>query len=864
MPTQVLVGSGGTGKTQLAATIAYHTLNVPADARDLIVWVTAVSRDAIQSMYAEAARRLALLGADGTDVVRDAEVLLSWLTTSSRSWLVVLDDITDLHDVDGLWPRGASARGHVIATTRRKDPTLTGGGRKVIEVRTFTPTESSSYLTTRLSQAGFGHLLDQSVPELAHTLGYLPLALSHAAAYMLRKQRLTCADYLARYREQYSSLRDLLPAWADTEAYGRPVTVTLTLGLAAADSATPVGGARAVLRAAALLDPAGHPMRFWETRSMAGFVSELIERNGANATVTSEDLWDLCLELNSYGLLQVDPSVGDRAISMHAVTARAVRESIDSDEFPIVVAAVADGLAELWPQRHYLDPHLISVLRPNVDALWLNATDQIWKLGRYRLLLVAGDSLFDAGLQTAAVGYWKRISHSAAEFLGPHHPDVFTARAQVGRAQGHAGDPAAAVQTLRAVVAQQVEVLGTEHPDTLASSQDLARWKGHAGDPRGAVADTNAVLEVRRRVLGPQHPDTLASRMLLARWRGETGNATLAAEELSELLQEMLAELGSDHPAVLKTRNSLAYWRGEAGDAAGAAQALEGLLEDHLRILGTDHQESLKTRNNMAYWRGEAGDSAGAVLILERLLGDRLRILGPDHPQTLASRSNLAYWRGKSGEVRAAASEFRALLEDRIRVLGHDHIDTLDTRANLARWSGEADGSSRIAVLFEELLADRLRVLGPDHPDTLTTRHEVARWRGHGGDPEAAVLGLTEVLPDRVRVLGWDHPDTLATRHEIARWQGEAGRHSIATVGLTAVLTDRLNILGPKHPHTLVTFAELGRWREAEGDLQAAVDAWETAYHGRLQVLGSEHPDTLLAQRQLLRLRKLNGSRDLD
>ncbi|MFE5813243.1 tetratricopeptide repeat protein [Streptomyces sp. NPDC056479] len=856
VPTQVLVGGGGAGKSQLAASFAYRALDPQGNRRDVVIWATAVSRESVQLTYAEAARRLAIPGTTGDDVVHDAQVLLAWLTVGTRSWLVVLDDIADMRDVDDLWPRGPGDRGHVVATTRRKEPTLSGGGRSVVDVRTFRPEESAAYLRQRLSSSGFGHLLDASVDDLAEALGHLPLALSHAAAYLIRKQRLTCTDYLQRYVQESASLAELLPGWADTEAYGRPIVVTLTLGLEAAAATPPLGAAQKVLQMAALLDPAGHPMRLWDTAAAA---AQADPTGDAVRPYSPEDVWETCLALHSYGLLHIDSAGGPRALGVHAVTARAVRESADPDQLGQAAEAAADALAEIWPTYTYLDADLVAVLRANVEALSRVAGDHLWTSERFRLLYRAGDSLFDVGLQAAAIGYWTKMAESASRFLGPDHPEVLAARARIGRAQGHAGDPATAVRTLGQVADEQSRLLGPEHPSTLTSLQDLARWRGHAGDAGGALAATQEVLTTRQSVLGLLHPDTLASRATLARWRGETGDAAAAAKGLEEVFEDMLTTLGADHPATLKARNNLGYWRGEAGDAAGAARALEALLEDRLRVLGPDQPDTLNTRNNVAYWRGEAGDSAGAARALEQLLGDRTRILGADHPHTLATRSNLAYWRGKAGDAEGAVGAFRDLLRDRIKVLGPDHPDVLDTRANLARWSGEADGPADAPAAFNALLIDRLRVLGPDHPDTLTTRHEVARWSGHAGDPDTAVRGLGDVLPDRLRILGADHPDTMATRHELARWQAEAGDLEAGLTGLAAVLADRLRVLGTEHPHTLVSYAELGRWRAEAGDIAGALSALRSAADGRSRILGEGHPETRATRAALDRLRQSGG-----
>ena len=79
-------------------------------------------------------------------------------------------------------------------------------------------------------------------------------------------------------------------------------------------------------------------------------------------------------------------------------------------------------------------------------------------------------------------------------------------------------------------------VLGPEHPDTLTARANLARWTGEAGDAAGARDQYAALLPVLERVLGPEHPDTLAARDNLAHWTGEAGDAAGARDQFAALL----------------------------------------------------------------------------------------------------------------------------------------------------------------------------------------------------------------------------------------------------------------------------------------------------------------------------------------
>ena len=94
---------GGSGKTQLAAALA-HSL---WDSRgvDLLVWVCATSRVAILDAYALALADLGAADPDD-DLTAAAGRFLAWLSGTERRWLVVLDDLADPADLDGLWPDG--------------------------------------------------------------------------------------------------------------------------------------------------------------------------------------------------------------------------------------------------------------------------------------------------------------------------------------------------------------------------------------------------------------------------------------------------------------------------------------------------------------------------------------------------------------------------------------------------------------------------------------------------------------------------------------------------------------------------------------------------------------------------------------
>ncbi|MEU0634196.1 NB-ARC domain-containing protein [Streptomyces sp. NPDC005989] len=194
---QVMSGGGGVGKSQLAAAYAREAVE---DGADLVVWTSATDIQQVLTVYAQAAALVQAPGRTGTAPEADARAFLSWLAATDRRWLVVLDDITNPDAIEPWWPDSQRGTGWTLATTRLKDPRLTGGGRARIDVDAYAPAEATDYLTARLTHDHKAHLIDRQAPALAEALGHLPLALGHAAAYMLR-ENVSCSAYLERFTE---------------------------------------------------------------------------------------------------------------------------------------------------------------------------------------------------------------------------------------------------------------------------------------------------------------------------------------------------------------------------------------------------------------------------------------------------------------------------------------------------------------------------------------------------------------------------------------------------------------------------------------------------------------------------------------
>lgn len=179
-PEQILTGLGGVGKTQLAVEYSFKN----KEKYNIIWWIRAKNETTILSDFKELCKELGLpvKNQKGEHIL--TSVLKKWMQTNDK-WLLIFDNIEDLD----LYKKYISTnpKGHIIVTTRRQDSV----NSLLIDI--LKPEDSSLFLLRSTSQN------DKNKAELlADELGYLPLALEQASAY-IRQTGLTIDEYYNRF-----------------------------------------------------------------------------------------------------------------------------------------------------------------------------------------------------------------------------------------------------------------------------------------------------------------------------------------------------------------------------------------------------------------------------------------------------------------------------------------------------------------------------------------------------------------------------------------------------------------------------------------------------------------------------------------
>jgi tetratricopeptide (TPR) repeat protein len=657
---------GASGKTQIAAMLAetlWHSAAV-----DMVVWISATSRSAVLSGYLEA--WMAATGIEPTGTAESvAARFVSWLAETSRPWLVVLDDLPSVDEMDGLWPEGPAGR--LLITSAQSTVAASRRRTRVFPVGFFSVREALGCLTERLS---VNPAQRQGAIDLIDALGREPLALAQAAA-VISNSTLACRDYrdyFTRRRQQIGVAAGQVPSAA---------SVTWTLSLGQAEQLLPGQSVRHMLVLLALLDGHGIPGAIINTQSVSAHLGS--PAAGFGTAVDSQPAWDALLVIERAGLISIDRVEAPPTILMSPVVQAAVRMAAPAAFHDRAARTAANALLEVWPADEPY-PWTAGVLRANAASLQHAATDVMWAEGCHQLLLRAGRSLDGARLAGPAVEYWRELAISCDNKLPPGHPDALLVAAELAGAYLEAGYGAEAVAWYERVLAERSRELAPGHPAVITARVSLADALIAAGRAADAVAVLRRAVTESEQFRGPGHQATLAVKDHLAIAYEAAGDIAAAIRLLTQMLAERDRSQGPRDVQTIATRDRLAAASLAEGKVKQAISGYKRVLTEREAVLGRDHPDTIATKASLAGAYHAAGRMPLAVELTEQACADSERVLGADHADTLARSARLAalyYSAGRVGEAEAALRDTVARCE---RVLPYGDPLTQTVRESLA------------------------------------------------------------------------------------------------------------------------------------------------------------------------------------
>jgi tetratricopeptide (TPR) repeat protein len=574
---QAISGLGGVGKTQLALEYAYRH----ATEYDVVWWLRAEEAPTLAADYAALAGPLALPEAGQSDQSVIVDAVRRWLEHNG-GWLLIFDNACEPNDVKGYLP--VRGQGHVLITSRH---TAWRGVARGVDVTVFTPDEATAFLLWRSGRdADTSNAAEkQAAADLAETLGYLPLALEQAAAYM-DEVRIGPAAYGRVYT---AHAQELLARRSETADYPDSVATTWELAFQRVEAANPA--AAALLNLCAFLAPDDIP------RSLFITAAQELPEPLASAAADEFILNEAIVALRAYSLIiATDNSLGVHRL-VQAVTAHRMDDGARRTWKSAAVAAVNNSFPDdsddvrNWPTCAQLLPHALVVAMHEEDN---TAPETLARLLNQVGLYMGGRADF-----ASARSCYERALRIDEAVYGPDHPDVATMANNLGMVLQDLGDLAGAKACYERALAIDEAVYGPDRPDVATTASNLGRVLQDLGDLARAKACYERALRIDEAVYGP------------------------------------------DHPTVARDVNNLGGVLHALGDLAGAKARFERALVIDEAVYGPDHPNVARDVNNLGGMLQDLDDLVGAKVRYERALAIMTKFLGKDHPNTAIVRGNL-------------------------------------------------------------------------------------------------------------------------------------------------------------------------------------------------------------------------------
>ncbi|MEO0375466.1 MAG: tetratricopeptide repeat protein [Cyanobacteria bacterium P01_A01_bin.17] len=364
---QAISGLGGIGKTQVAVEYAYRAYHKHKDYQ-WVLWVSAgvnedepIDNDLIlRTSFAALSKQLVLSQAQESDVDKLIIAVQHWLETHDK-WLLVFDNADKPMMLKPFLPQ--NPKGRVLITSRAQVFDMVG----VIEpipVDTMTPGDSVDFLAKRVQQT-LGILSEServAANDLAQELGYFPLALEQAGAFIVRKS-ITVEVYLNDYRQRGLAL--LEEGSVQTGNYPRSVLTTWLISFEDVMRESP--SSIDVLTTSAFLSPDSIPYSIIQADPfLIDTESEDIsDENSADLV----EVGTLLEPLKGYSLIAVDPCRD--FYSVHRLVQAVVRDRLTEAETmmwldraveTVIYASPKKIHFENWPVFNRLLLHWLQII----------------------------------------------------------------------------------------------------------------------------------------------------------------------------------------------------------------------------------------------------------------------------------------------------------------------------------------------------------------------------------------------------------------------------------------------------------------------------------------------------------------------
>ena len=868
-----ITGLGGIGKTALAVEYAHQNKKC----FDYIYFIPSSTKQALTTHLLELADVLKIPANSDSD--QRLKALKQKLNTLNKLYLLIFDNLDSpelFSYLNNYLP--TQGKGQCLILTSRMPEQTHNLKCQNLELKPLQLDDAAAYLleTTTSSDA-------ESAKALAKALGCLPLALTHASAY-IRSSGISISEYLAQYNKYQLELftpknlglntnRTLIDTVTEafplaktifdlfsylTQRTEKPlddsektILTTWTISLNAINKQSPL--ATSVLAFFSFLAQDPIPLisiKHWLSKTYPE-QTELELNNALRA-------------LKNYSMINAHQSNYTIHTLVQAVTRRTLKNPIQTccqalSTFSDLIGFYNSAKPEYWSFVRSIIPHC-ETLNVHRKVHSLESTEPV-----IDLLLQLGTYCQTQSRLSDGASYYKQV----LELESINQKQTAQALHNLGMVLQEQGKLVEAQQYFGKVLEIETEVYGTRrHPEVAKTTHQLGRVLQEQGKLVEAQQHFSEVLEIFTEVYGTRrHPEVAKTIHQLGIVLELQGKLVEAQQHFSEVLEIFTEVYGTRrHPSVATTIHQLGIVLQLQGKLVEAQQHFSEVLEIETEVYGTRRHPSVaKTIHQLGIVLQLQGKLVEAQQHFSEVLEIFTEVYGTRrHPSVATTIHQLGRVLQLQGKLVEAQQHFSEVLEIETEVYGtrrHPSVaKTIHQLGIVLQLQGKLVEAqqhfSEVLEIFTEVYGTRR------HPLVATTIHQLGIVLQLQGKLVEAQQHFSEVLEIETEVYGTRrHPSVAKTIHQLGIVLQLQGKLVEAQQHFSEVLEIETEVYGTRrHPSVAKTIHQLGIVLQLQGKLVEAQQHFSEVLEIFTEVYRTRrHPEVATTIHQLGRVLQEQG-----
>ncbi len=760
-------GLGGLGKTHAAVEYAHrHRHHYSA-----LLFVSGDTPQRLDSGLAALCEVLPLQDAGALPPEQAARIaaVLHWLATH-HDWLLIVDNVDDEAAALALTAYFDKLHnGHVLITSR-----LHGFSKQVATLDLSVLSEADATdLLLQLTHDDRRKFADDDTQAraLARLMEGLPLALHQAAGY-INEQRLTFAQYLARYEQEAAGLLRWFstlsipyagPGTGPDALAPRPVLITWKTSFDRLDA-----DAKKWLLVFSHFAPDPIPEFLLENAYKARFLAQswfrrLLERciSFFRPRISASEALSQAEKISLLTRYDAPPRFKLHRLVQHVtcLTATAAERAAALETGIRLMGAASLGDPQdvrSWPKWTPLQPHALALCQHAPDE---PAPERLtWLLGQLSVLLNT------KALHAQAEPLMRQALEIDEASYGTEHPDVALRLNNLAQLLQTTNRLAEAEPLLVRVV-KILENQGREpYPNYSGALNNLAQLLQDTNRLAEAEPLMRCALQIEEASYGPAHPDVAIRLNNLATLLQATNRLAEAEPLIRRALQIDEASYGTEHPNVATDLNNLAQLLKGTNRLAEAEPLIRRALQIDEASYGMEHPNVARDLNNIAGLLHATNRLAEAEPLMVRVVTIFEFAFGMEHPKVATALNNLAQLLKATNRLAEAEPLMRRVLKIYEASYGPEHPDVATALNNLAMLLQATNRLAEAEPLMRRALKIDEGSHGPEHPKVALRLNNLAGLLQATNRLAEAEPLMSRAFVIFVRSLGQEHPNSQTVR----------------------------------------------------------------------------------------------------